>query len=120
MPTPPSRSGRTPGSRRSRPGGRRSRTRCRTRTESRTASMPTDNGQATYLEAVGLALDSEMDRDPDVFIIGEDVGQFGGAFKVTKGFLDKFGPTRVVNTPIAETGFTALGAGGGLGGVRPV
>ena len=45
----------------------------------------------TYLEAVGLALDSEMDRDPDVFIIGEDVGQFGGAFKVTKGFLDKFG-----------------------------
>src|SRR5947208_2811123 len=73
--------------------------------------MPTDNGSATYLEAVGLALDAEMDRDPDVFLIGEDVGQFGGAFKVTKGFLDKFGPRRVVDTPIAETGFTGLAAG---------
>ena len=47
-----------------------------------------------------------MERDPDVFVIGEDVGQFGGAFKVTKGFLDKYGPRRVVDTPIAETGFT--------------
>ena len=64
----------------------------------------------TYLEAVGAALDHEMERDPDVFIIGEDVGQFGGAFKVTKGFLDKFGPRRVVDTPIAETGFTGLAA----------
>ena len=52
-----------------------------------------------------------MERDPDVFIIGEDVGQFGGAFKVTKGFLDKYGPRRVVDTPIAETGFTGLAAG---------
>ena len=84
--------------------------------------MPTDPaGRApTYLEAVGLALDSEMDRDPDVFIIGEDVGQFGGAFKVTKGFLDKFGPRRVVDTPIAETGFTGLAAGAALVGLRPV
>ena len=48
----------------------------------------------TYLEAVGAALDHEMERDPDVFIIGEDVGQFGGAFKVTTGFLDKYGPRR--------------------------
>jgi acetoin:2,6-dichlorophenolindophenol oxidoreductase subunit beta len=84
------------------------------------ASGPTDSGQATYLEAVALALDSEMDRDPDVFIIGEDVGQFGGAFKVTKGFLDKFGPRRVVDTPIAETGFTGLAAGAALVGLRPV
>jgi 2-oxoisovalerate dehydrogenase E1 component beta subunit len=82
--------------------------------------MPTDTGQATYLEAVGLALESEMDRDPDVFIIGEDVGQFGGAFKVTKGFLDKFGPKRVVDAPIAETGFTGLAAGAALVGLRPV
>src|SRR3954452_2048562 len=120
MPTPPSRSGRTPGSRRSRPGGRRSRTRCRTRATSRKACMPTDSGQATYLEAVGLALDSEMDRDPDVFIIGEDLGQFGGAFKVTKGFLEWLGPRRVVDTPIAETGFTGLAAGAALVGLRPV
>jgi len=93
--------------------------------------MPTDQGPAstatadeksrpTYLEAVGAALDSEMDRDPDVFIIGEDVGQFGGAFKVTKGFLEKFGPRRVVDTPIAETGFTGLAAGAALVGLRPV
>ena len=82
--------------------------------------MPTDTGQATYLEAVGLALDHEMDRDPDVFLIGEDVGQYGGAFKVTKGFLDKFGPLRVVDTPIAETGFTGLAAGAALVGLRPV
>jgi acetoin:2,6-dichlorophenolindophenol oxidoreductase subunit beta len=82
--------------------------------------MPTDTGQATYLEAVALALDSEMARDPNVFIIGEDVGQFGGAFKVTKGFLDKFGPQRVVDTPIAETGFTGLAAGAALVGLRPV
>jgi pyruvate/2-oxoglutarate/acetoin dehydrogenase E1 component len=82
--------------------------------------MPTENGQVTYLEAIGQALDSEMDRDPNVFIIGEDVGQFGGAFKVTKGFLDKFGPRRVVDTPIAETGFTGLAAGAALVGLRPV
>ena len=82
--------------------------------------MPTDSGQATYLEAVGLALDHEMDRDPDTFLIGEDVGQYGGAFKVTKGFLDKFGPRRVVDTPIAETGFTGLAAGAALLGLRPI
>ena len=82
--------------------------------------MPTDLDHVTYLEAVGAALDSEMDRDPDVFIIGEDVGQFGGAFKVTKGFLEKFGPRRVVDTPIAETGFTGLAAGAALVGLRPV
>src|SRR3954451_13423250 len=120
MPTSRSRSGRTPGSRRSPPGARRSRTRCRTRATSRKASMTTDSGQATYLEAVGLALDSEMDRDPDVFIIGEDVGQFGGAFKVTKGFLDKYGRRRVVDTPIAKTGLTGLAAGAALVGLRPV
>ena len=61
-----------------------------------------------------------MERDPDVFIIGEDVGQFGGAFKVTKGFLDKYGPRRVVDAPIAETGFTGLAAGAALVGLRPV
>ena len=61
-----------------------------------------------------------MERDPDVFLIGEDVGQFGGAFKVTKGFLDKYGPRRVVDTPIAETGFTGLAAGAALVGLRPV
>ena len=68
--------------------------------------MQTDNGQVTYLDAISQALMSEMEADPDVFIIGEDVGQFGGAFKVTKGFLEKFGPRRVVDPPMAESGFT--------------
>ena len=84
--------------------------------------MPTETRAAelTYLDAVAAALMSEMERDPDVFIIGEDVGQFGGAFKVTKGFLEKFGERRVVDTPIAETGFTGLAAGAALVGLRPV
>src|SRR5260370_22016544 len=82
--------------------------------------MQTDNGQVTYLDAIGQALMSEMESDPDVFIIGEDVGQFGGAFKVTKGFLDKVGPRRVVDTPMAESGFTGLAAGAALMGLRPV
>ena len=76
--------------------------------------MQTDNGQVTYLDAISRALMSEMEADPDVFIIGEDVGQFGGAFKVTKGFLDKFGPRRVVDAPMAESGFTGLAAGAAL------
>ncbi len=84
--------------------------------------MPTetDTDGVTYLEAVGQAMMAEMEADPDVFLIGEDVGQFGGAFKVTKGFLDKFGPRRVVDTPIAETGFTGLAAGAALVGLRPI
>ena len=84
--------------------------------------MPTktDTDGVTYLEAIGQAMMSEMEADPDVFLIGEDVGQFGGAFKVTKGFLEKFGPRRVVDTPIAETGFTGLAAGAALVGLRPI
>ena len=84
--------------------------------------MPTktDTEGVTYLEAIGQAMMSEMEADPDVFLIGEDVGQFGGAFKVTKGFLEKFGPRRVVDTPIAETGFTGLAAGAALVGLRPI
>ena len=74
----------------------------------------------SYLEAIAEALGSEMDADPDVFLIGEDVGQFGGAFKLTKGFLDRFGPRRVVDTPIAESGFTGLACGAALLGLRPV
>ena len=80
--------------------------------------MPTEssNGSVTYLEAIGQAMMAEMEADPNVFLIGEDVGQFGGAFKVTKGFLEKFGPRRVVDTPIAETGFTGSGGGCRAGG----
>ncbi|MFV0457926.1 MAG: alpha-ketoacid dehydrogenase subunit beta [Actinomycetales bacterium] len=79
-----------------------------------------DANTYTYLDAIAAALDFEMDNDPDTFLIGEDVGQFGGAFKVTKGFLDKFGPRRVVDTPIAETGIAGLAAGAALVGLRPI
>ncbi|NNG18228.1 alpha-ketoacid dehydrogenase subunit beta [Naumannella sp. ID2617S] len=83
--------------------------------------MPTEEKTTyTYLDAIGAALEAEMERDDNVFLIGEDVGQFGGAFKVTKGFLDKFGERRVVDTPIAETGVTGLAAGAALVGLRPV
>jgi pyruvate/2-oxoglutarate/acetoin dehydrogenase E1 component len=82
--------------------------------------MQTKDGQVTYLDAVTQALRAEMTADPDVFLLGEDVGQFGGAFKVTKGFLDEFGPMRVVDTPIAESGFVGLAAGAALMGLRPV
>lgn len=82
--------------------------------------MAKDSNEYTYLDAVGVGLEAEMAADPNVFLIGEDVGQFGGAFKVTKGFLDKFGPERVVDTPIAETGIAGLAAGAALVGLRPV
>jgi 2-oxoisovalerate dehydrogenase E1 component beta subunit len=85
--------------------------------------MPTEvlqNGEVTYLDAITRALRHEMTADPDVFIIGEDVGIFGGAFKVTKGLIDEFGPMRVVDTPIAESGFAGLAAGAALFGLRPV
>ena len=82
--------------------------------------MQTKDGQVTYLDAVTQALQAEMRTNPDVFLIGEDVGQFGGAFKVTRGFLEEFGPMRVVDTPIAESGFVGLAAGAALCGLRPV
>jgi 2-oxoisovalerate dehydrogenase E1 component beta subunit len=91
-----------------------------TETAARPAGADTAAIEVTYLDAVGQALMAEMEADDSVFLIGEDVGQFGGAFKVTKGFLDKFGERRVVDTPIAESGFTGLAAGAALNGLRPV
>jgi 2-oxoisovalerate dehydrogenase E1 component beta subunit len=89
-----------------------------TKTAAPTAASTT--AEVSYLDAVSQALAAEMEADENVFLIGEDVGQFGGAFKVTKGFLDRFGPRRVVDTPIAESGFTGLAAGAALMGLRPV
>jgi 2-oxoisovalerate dehydrogenase E1 component beta subunit len=84
------------------------------------AGTGTETGEVLYLEAISRALELEMDADPDVFLLGEDIGVFGGAFKVTKGFLDRYGPGRVVQTPIAESGFTGLAFGAALMGLRPV
>jgi pyruvate dehydrogenase E1 component beta subunit len=74
----------------------------------------------TYREALNLALREEMRRDPNVFIIGEEVGLYEGAYKVTQGLLKEFGPQRVVDTPIAESGFTGVGIGAAMVGLRPV
>ena len=71
-------------------------------------------------EALRQALDEEMERDPTVFIIGEEVGEYNGAYKVTKGLLAKWGDKRVVDTPIAELGFAGLGIGAAMTGLRPV
>jgi 2-oxoisovalerate dehydrogenase E1 component beta subunit len=74
----------------------------------------------TLLEAVSEALFEEMERDDRVFLMGEDIGVYGGAFKVTRGFLEHFGERRVIDTPIAEGGFTGAAAGAAHMGLRPV
>lgn len=74
----------------------------------------------TYREALNQALDEEMARDPDVFLMGEEVGVYNGAYKVSKGLLDKYGELRVVDTPITELGFAGLGVGAAMTGTRPV
>ncbi len=74
----------------------------------------------TYLEAIRLAMLEEMERDPRVFVIGEDVGTYGGAFRVTAGFLDKFGETRVIDTPVSEAAIVGAAIGAALMGMRPI
>jgi pyruvate dehydrogenase E1 component beta subunit len=76
--------------------------------------------QVTYRDALNQALREEMQRDDGVFLMGEDIGRFDGAFKVTRGLLDEFGEQRVVDTPITEAGFTGLGIGAAMAGLRPV
>jgi pyruvate dehydrogenase E1 component beta subunit len=71
-------------------------------------------------EALNQALKEEMTRDEKVFILGEEVAEYNGAYKVTKGLLDHFGPKRVIDTPISETGFTGLAVGAAMMGLRPV
>jgi len=73
-----------------------------------------------YREALNAALAEEMERDPDVFLMGEEVGQYDGAYKVSKGLLERFGGMRVVDTPITELGFAGLGVGAAMLGLRPV
>jgi pyruvate dehydrogenase E1 component beta subunit len=74
----------------------------------------------TYREALNQALAEEMERDEDVFLMGEEVGMYNGAYKVSKGLLDRFGELRVVDTPITELGFAGLGVGAAMVGLRPV
>jgi 2-oxoisovalerate dehydrogenase E1 component beta subunit len=79
-----------------------------------------EDGQATYLIAIAEALWEEMERDDRVFMLGEDIGVYGGAFKVTEGFIDRFGPERVMDTPIAEETIVGMSVGAAMEGLRPV
>ncbi|HEX9785908.1 MAG TPA: alpha-ketoacid dehydrogenase subunit beta [Opitutaceae bacterium] len=74
----------------------------------------------TYRQAINDALAEELTRDENVIIMGEEVAQYNGAYKVTEGLLDRFGPKRIVDTPISEAGFIGLGIGASMLGVRPV
>ena len=76
--------------------------------------------ETTYLEAIRQAMWEEMERDPRVVILGEDIGAYGGAFKVTEGFLEKFGRGRVIDTPISEEGYTGVAIGAAYMGLRPI
>jgi 2-oxoisovalerate dehydrogenase E1 component beta subunit len=81
----------------------------------------TDEAQpVTFLEAIRDGIREEMERDPSVFLMGEDIGRYGGAFRVTEGMLERFGPMRVIDTPISEIGFTGAAAGAAHMGMRPV
>jgi len=76
--------------------------------------------EITYLEAVREAMTQEMERDPRVFMIGEDIGEYGGAFQVSVGMLEKFGPERILDTPITELALTGAATGAALIGMRPI
>src|SRR3984885_10754625 len=73
-----------------------------------------------FREALREALTEEMRRDENVFLMGEEVAQYNGAYKVSQGLLDEFGPRRVIDTPIAELGFAGIGIGAAMNGLRPV
>src|SRR5690242_13944916 len=76
--------------------------------------------EITYAQAINEALREEMRRDADILLIGEDVGRYGGVYKVTDGLYTEFGPERVMDTPISEAGVTGLGVGAAMTGSRPV
>lgn len=84
------------------------------------SSHPNETQVVELREALRQALDEEMTRDERVFILGEEVAEYNGAYKVTKGMLEKWGARRVVDTPISENGFAGLGIGAAMAGLRPV
>lgn len=74
----------------------------------------------TVRDAINTALDEELARDASVFVLGEEVGQYQGAYKITKGLVDKYGTDRIIDTPITEHGFTGMAVGAAFNGMRPV
>src|SRR2546425_11571036 len=81
---------------------------------------PSSGAAATMVEAIRAGIWEEMERDPTVFVIGEDVGVYGGAFKVTEGLIDRFGTERVIDTPISEAAIVGAACGAALMGMKPV
>src|SRR5215212_11601331 len=73
-----------------------------------------------YREALREAMTEEMERDPNVFLMGEEVGYYQGAYKVSEGMLERFGPKRVIDSPITESGFTGISIGAAMVGLRPI
>lgn len=78
------------------------------------------NSIVTYREAIRQALREAMEKDERVFLMGEDVGHYGGSYAVSMGFLELFGPQRIIDTPLCESAFTGAGIGAALGGMRPI
>ena len=94
------------------------------RAAARPAAAQQQRGMATQMvtirEALNMAIDEEMEADPNVFLIGEEVAQYNGAYKVTKGLYQKYGDKRVIDTPITEMGFTGLACGAAYKGLKPI
>lgn len=82
--------------------------------------VATEGLQTTYREALREAHRDALTRDPRVFLMGEDVGRYGGCFAVSLGLLEEFGPERIRDAPLSESGFTGAGIGAALGGMRPI
>src|SRR5712672_2283272 len=88
--------------------------------------LTTDHGQRIHMREIQLryalreAMSEEMDRDENVFLMGEEVAEYNGAYKVSEGMLDKYGPKRVIDTPISEAAFSGLGVGAATMGLRPI
>src|SRR5438876_4357638 len=76
--------------------------------------------EITYRQALNEALAEELARDPNVFLMGEEVAEYNGAYKVSQGLLERFGPKRIIDTPISENGFAGMGVGAAMVGLRPI
>ncbi len=83
-------------------------------------AAPRPDAETTYREAIREAIRDAMQRDPRVFLMGEDVGHYGGCYAVSKGLLDEFGPERIRDTPLSESAFVGAGIGAALNGMRPI
>ena len=78
------------------------------------------NENTTYREAVRQGISEAMEQDERVFLMGEDVGRYGGCFAVSMGLQEKFGPERIIDTPLSESAFTGAGIGAAMNGMRPI